>query len=136
MILTLVEIVVKLLVLVSFAVGIFSCLPVLDRVMGYVEPLYLKCLVYSGLRYVHGDNPSGTVTISVINDEIRLRCVPSNKDRKVVTVALVPKGSVRIVSDGGPITLSSVNVMNAGSILSDEWVVSFPPVVLRMNIKR
>ncbi|KAF2957490.1 hypothetical protein AS159_07425 [Thermotoga sp. Ku-13t] len=111
-------------------------MPVLDRVMGYVEPLYLKCLVYSGLRYVHGDNPSGTVTISVINDEIRLRCVPSNKDRKVVTVALVPKGSVRIVSDGGPITLSSVNVMNAGSILSDEWVVSFPPVVLRMNIKR
>lgn len=136
MILTLIEIVVKLLVLVSFAVGIFSCLPVLDRVMVYVEPLYLKCLVYSALRYVHGDNPSGTVTISVINYEIRLRCIPSNKDRKVTTVTLVPKGSVRIVTDGGPITLSSVNVMNAGSILSDEWTVSFPPVVLRMNIKR
>lgn len=136
MILTLVEIVVKLLVLISFAVGIFSCLPVLDRVMSYVEPLYLKCLVYSALRYVHGSNPSGTVIISVINDEISLKSIPSNKDRKVVTVTLVPKGSVRIVSDGGPITLSSVTVVRAGSILSDEWTVSFPPVVLRMNIKR
>lgn len=136
MILTLVEIVVKLLVLVSFAMGIFSCLPVLDRVMSYIEPLYLKCLIYSGLRYIHDDNPSGTVTISVINNEIRLRCIPSNKDRKVVTVTLVPKGSVKIVTDGGPITLSSVSILNAGSILGDEWTVSFPPVVLRMNIKR
>ncbi|MGB9789774.1 MAG: hypothetical protein ACPLTP_03975 [Thermotoga caldifontis] len=111
-------------------------MPVLDRVMSYVEPLYLKCLVYSALRYVNGVNPSGSVTISVINDEIRLRCIPSDKDRKVVTVTLVPKGSVRIVTDGGPITLSSASVINAGSILSDGWTVSFPPVVLRMNIKR
>jgi len=133
----LIEVLFKLLVLASFAVGMFSCVPVVDRMLDYVEPLYLKCLTYSALHYVLDDNPSGTVTISVINDEIRLRCIRPGKMGNVTTISVVPKEQVQIVTkDGGAITLSPTTVLRAGSIVSKNWTLSFPPVVLRANIKR
>ncbi|WP_448517242.1 hypothetical protein [Pseudothermotoga sp.] len=133
----LIEVLFKLLVLASFAVGMFSCLPVVDKVLDYVEPLYLKCLTYSALRYVLDDNPSGTVTISVINNEIRLRCIRPGEMGGVTTITVVPKEQVQIVAkDGGAITLSPTTVLRAGSVVSKNWTLSFPPVVLKMNIKR
>lgn len=132
----LIEILLKLLVLASFLVGVFSCLPVIDRIFDYVEPLYLKCLTYSALNYVLGDDLSGTLTISAMNNEIRLRCVRPG-EAGAVTIAMVPKGNVEIVTrEGEPITLSRVNVLRAGSVVSEKWTLSFPPAVLRVNIKR
>jgi len=131
-----IEIIFKLLILASFIVGILSLVPVVDKVLDYVEPLYLKCLTYSALHHIVDDNPSGTVTISVINNEIRLRCIRP-KMGNVITITMIPKKQVQIVSkDGGVITLSPTTVLKAGSIVSKSWTLSFPPVVLKANIKR
>jgi len=55
----------------------------------------------------------------------------------VTTISVVPKEQVQIVTkDGGAITLSPTTVLQAGSIVSKNWTLSFPPVVLRANIKR
>ncbi|MCS7174701.1 hypothetical protein [Pseudothermotoga sp.] len=126
-----------MLVLVCFAVGVFSCFPIIDKVIEYVEPLYVKCLTYSALRYVHGQNPSGVVTITVSNGEIKFRCVPSDRNKDVLTITMVPKGNVKLIAkDSTSIVLSPVAVLKAGSIVSDKWTVSFPPVVVKVNIKR
>lgn len=126
-----------MLVLACFAVGAFSCLPIIDRAIEYIEPLYVKCLTYSSLQYVHGEIPSGTVTITVNNNEIKFRCVPSDKSKDVLVVTMVPKGNVKLIAkDSTSISLSPVTVLKAGSIVGDKWTVSFPPVVVKVNIKR
>ncbi|AEH50966.1 hypothetical protein [Pseudothermotoga thermarum] len=111
------------------------CIPILsvsERIVQDLQPYYVKCAVYKGLEFVTRER-CGQVVIGVLErDKIIVRAVQGG-DSKAVKIA-VGKSAKNLRHDGTAIILSPSIVVRAGTIETNEWMISFPPVVTKINV--
>lgn len=99
-----------------------------------IEPYYAKCAVFKALDWVDGEIP-GTVTVGQHKVGLVIKAVPVKGSPK--TLYLQTNSEVKVKAKDYPtIVISPNGVIRAGTVETADWIITFPPVVTKMNIKR
>ncbi len=128
----LLEILIAVAVVIGMTLIGISLAKVVGMMVQNLQPYFVKCTVYKALEWISNEI-SGQVIIGTINnDRIRIRAVHFPNQKAVTIIVGKPVGISR--SDGMSLILSPSDVIRAGTIETDLWAISFPPVVARINV--
>ncbi len=129
----LVEILVAFAIVFSASICCISCIAVGEKISENLQPYYVKCAVYKALEWVNGEIP-GQVVLGIIEQKrVRIRAVRADQE-KVLTIDFGRK-LYNSRPDQLALILTPSDVIRAGTLETDCWSISFPPVVARINVR-
>ncbi len=122
--------------MVSFLCCIVFGFSWIDKINDEIQPYYVKCTIYKALDWVSGEIP-GTVTVGQYGKGLRIRAIPIANSRDPKTLVIETNDYIRVEGkDGLAISIAPNSVLRAGTVQSSNWIITFPPVVTKVNIKR
>ncbi|GAB4314023.1 hypothetical protein [Pseudothermotoga elfii] len=132
----LLKMVFNLLLVAVFLSTVLPIMSVIDRITQHIQPYYIKCAVFKALEWVRREIPGQVVinntsgTKKLIIKTIRI----DEKETKILSLDF--KNTVEFnTRNNNAIELSPICVSNAGSIDLGSWTITFPPAVVKVNIK-
>ncbi len=108
----------------------------IDKISDQVQPYYVKCAIFKALEWVNDEIP-GTVTVGQYEKGLRIRAVPVGNGKQPKTLVIESNNNARVRGkDNMAILISPSSVLRAGTVETDSWTITLPPVVTKINIKR